>query len=114
MLAPLRTVRRWVIRLLEDTEDSIPDVVIPEIPIPQVDNKRATLQEIRDNHIAHLTQGHNDLARSVNGMHIRIGRLEAKLGFQLALQLAIFGTIIGAVFKVFLEESFRALFSGMF
>ena len=112
MIAPLKTARRWLIRLLEDTEDDLgPDSGI--VPVPEPDTRKPvgtvkeTLKELRDNHLYHQ-------ALAINALHIRIGRVEAKLGLQLALQLAIFGTVFGAVFKVFLEEAIRSFISGMF
>lgn len=71
--------RRFLVRILQDTEDDLEDNTV--VPIPDVD-KRATLQDIRDNHLFHQ-------ALAINGLHIRVGRVEAKVGLIIALILGL-------------------------
>lgn len=100
MFKGLTGVRRWLIRLLEDTEDDL-TVIRDEdyITMPELHpEKPATLDELRDNHLMHLTMG-------MNGLHIRVGRLEAKTG----LVLALLTFAVGVALAPWIEEVVSAL-----
>lgn len=75
-------ILRWIKTLLEETEDDL-SYIQPSDP-----TTRPTLREIRDNHIAHLTVASNQL-------HIRVGRLEAKMGLLLGMATALIVLVIG-------------------
>lgn len=105
MWSPLTKTRRFLIRLLEDTEDDLgEDSGI--VPVPEPDPaKPASLKEIRDNHLYHQ-------ALAINALHIRIGRVEAKLGLQLALQFLIASAIVGAAAKIIIEGWLNSFIPG--
>lgn len=86
----MKKVRRFLIRILEDSEDDIPSEVVESIPLPD-QNAPASLEKIQNNELWHLTYGHNQLANAVNGLLLRVGRTEAKVGLILALAFGIFG-----------------------
>ncbi len=74
-----RNFRRWLVSILQDTEDDR----VANLPIPEPDfSKRPTMKELRDNHLFHLGRGLND-------MHVRMGRVEAKVGLLVRLAIAI-------------------------
>lgn len=87
----LTQLRRFVIRILQDTEDDLEGIV----PIPEPTGK-ATLQEIRDNHLYHQ-------ALAINGLHIRVGRVEAKIGLLLSLAFGLFGLAARPVLEMLLK-----------
>ena len=75
----MKRIRKFLIRLLQDSEDELDDGVIP-MPDP---DSRPSMAKIQNNHLYHLTMGHNNLS-------IRVGRIDAKVGLLLALVFGIF------------------------
>lgn len=73
--------RYFLIRVLEDSEDDLADTTYVKTPDP---SQPASLKEIRDNHLFHMSI-------AINGLHVRIGRLEAKTGLILALAFGLLG-----------------------
>lgn len=99
---PTKRFKRFLIRLLQDTEDDLSQDGIYKIELRPHDNP-ATLNELRDNHMYHL-------ALAVNGLHIRVGRLEAKTGLILAVCFGILGIAIKPVVAPLVEQLVRAAF----
>jgi hypothetical protein len=89
----LKGFRRWLVKLLSDTEDDLSFVTPPSSAA--VGGKRPTIRELRDGHLAALTTG-------VNALHVRVGRLEAKFGLVLGLQL----TVVTAALVPWIQELF--------
>jgi hypothetical protein len=107
----MKRVRRFLVKLLEDTEDDLAVEQMPPIPIPlEGPNAAASLDSIQNNHLYHLTVGHNQLAHVVNAVLLRTGRLEAKVGLILALAFGIFGLAAKPVLQPIVETMVKGLF----
>jgi hypothetical protein len=89
----LKKFRRWLVKLLSDTEDDLSYITPPSSTA--VGGKRPTIRELRDVHLTALTDG-------VNGLHVRVGRLEAKFGLVLGLQL----TVVTAALVPWIQQIF--------
>ena len=86
MITP-RSIRRWFIRILQDTEDELESLV----PVIDADHE-PTLWELRDNHMHHQ-------AIAINSLHVRVGRIEAKTGLILAILFGLFGLALQELVK---------------
>lgn len=104
-----RKIRRFLIRLLEDTEDEIDVELIPPIPMPHI-TADATLDSIQNNHLYHLTVGHNQMSRAINAVLIRLGRNEAKTGLVLGLLLFIASIIAAPLVETAITQIIRTYF----
>lgn len=99
----MKRVRQFLIKLLESTEDDLSgedQKILVQLPDP---GKRATLWELTNNHVYHLSLG-------VNALHIRIGRVEAKVGLMLALIFGIFGLAAKPVIESVVNTALKGLF----
>ena len=74
----MKRFRQFLIRLLSSVEDDLSsgNVLVPPPAGP------VTLRQLRDNDLAHH-------ALALNSLHIRVGRLEAKVGMILTLSFMI-------------------------
>ena len=106
----MKRVRRFLIKLLESTEDELDIEQIPSIPLQLGEHGKATLDSIQNNHLYHLTVGHNQVSRAMNAVLLRVGRLEAKVGLILALAFGIFGLAAKPVIEPLVQAAVKGLF----
>lgn len=100
----LKKQRAWLIKILQDTEDDLEEESI--VPVPDIEKNPPTVkqavEEIRTNHLYHQ-------AIALNSMHIRIGRVEAKVGLILALLLGILGLAARPILEPLVETALKGM-----
>ena len=106
----MKKIRKWLVKLLEDSEDDLSTDEVSQIPMPLEGQPAASLESIQNNHLYHLTVGHNQLAHVVNAVLLRTGRLEAKVGLILALAFGIFGLAAKPVIEPIVQKLLGGLF----
>jgi hypothetical protein len=99
----MKRVRKFLIRLLEPTEDDLSEEDQRVLVAPPDPNKPATLDELRDNHVYHLALG-------MNALHVRVGRLEAKVGLLLAGVFFLVSAALGPQVSAIAEQIAGRLF----
>lgn len=107
----MKKVRRFLVRLLEDTEDDLSIEQIPPIPIPLDGiHAGASLDSIQNNHLYHLTVGHNQHTHAINALLTRVGRIEAKVG----LIIGGISILVSAAIAPFAADIIHELAKGIF
>ncbi len=95
-----KNMRRWLTKVIAPLEDEVEDDLIPyhmRIPLPD-ETEPSTLEKIRLNDMYHQAVLLNGLADAINSIGrtfgIRIGRLEANMGFLKTIALGVTGSAL--------------------